>query len=835
VCPPKGPPDKSVNISNDIPSDDNDIDVSSQPLDPPSLCLCNTVEADCCNDVNDNALYDTNFIDNDYFAAPSSLEGFDLDHFTPIINRVERSFSIKKSGVVFKSQEIKDMARIPATVNGQSVELIGDTGNLFKSVCSIGMAKKLGLKLFNLKRTRYIRSVSNHFMQVTQASVVVISLIAPTGHSLNYKTLLYIIPGDATTVILCVQELHQLGLVDFMKNLQSVIQQQGSKVIDLVDKCVHPLQYIGLPDDLSSLASIKPVRPVSSASQFVKLKHVGSIPKKPVLEFNSSGVEDPEELPTVSPFEIPDTTVVNSEANIKKLLQAKFDLFHPSKCDIPMDIWLAGRDAALEYWDVFKVGLDKRELSKLPMYDLEGRVDVNAPQIPIKPPVLNTFSKSETIRKVLDYCAWTGCFEEIERWVDYCIQCVQHKGNVQRPYGVTIRGTKRNSVLYMDFCKIGKSRPYDGIVFEWVLIVKDSFTGYVELFPAVSADAKAAARGLYTWYTTYKIWEQLVSDGGSHFTAQAIQEFNRLAKAKVQHHCVPDIHQTVGGIEVVCHHMLVVLRCLMSEDLTQLVHWVDFLPMVKKLLNERPDASRGGYTHKQLFLGMDTDEPIDIVLNSSLSVPFARDVSKRMESDLFKTHMEKLANQLNSHHAICDEVWRRHQNDRIRRRSRKYGVQPANFKLGDYVMIAHVNYKLDRLHKLQAKWMGPFEVIEIVNDFVYRVKDLRSYPSMGKITTHHCIRMKRYASKSEVPMSEYLRQQAEYSISLFQVAAIKQHRLNETTKQYEVLVKWFGLNNTENSWNPLRTIYAHAPHETEHYLKKLSVDEQKTLRNSIKS
>jgi hypothetical protein len=116
------------------------------------------------------------------------------------------------------------------------------------------------------------------------------------------------------------------------------------------------------------------------------------------------------------------------------------------------------------------------------------------------------------------------------------------------------------------------------------------------------------------------------------------------------------------------------------------------------------------------------------------------------------------------------------------------------------------------------------------------VEDKRSWPAPGKISSHHAIRLKRYASASQIKMNEYLRAQAEYSISLFQVAKVLAHRLRlNSTSEYDVNVKWLGLSKHENSWNPLKLIYSRAPHETEAYLTTLPLAIQQALRSSISS
>jgi hypothetical protein len=79
---------------------------------------------------------------------------------------------------------------------------------------------------------------------------------------------------------------------------------------------------------------------------------------------------------------------------------------------------------------------------------------------------------------------------------------------------------------------------------------------------------------------------------------------------------VPYTSHSAGGIESVHPHFLTVLRCLMGERMTPFEEWSDYIKLMEKILNERPDKDRGGYSHKQIFLGITAKSSVKLVLQN---------------------------------------------------------------------------------------------------------------------------------------------------------------------------------------------------------------------------
>jgi hypothetical protein len=277
-------------------------------------------------------------------------------------------------------------------------------------------------------------------------------------------------------------------------------------------------------------------------------------------------------------------------------------------------------------------------------------------------------------------------------------------------------------------------------------------------------------------------------------------------------------------------HIQSVLRCLMGEKLAPTANWIDYVRTVEKLLNERPDKARGGFSHKELFLGIKPRRSIKSALRGD-NLGYWRDLSPAMESPEFEHYMKALEDELAETRAICRDVWLKRRSARQDARASDYNIRPTLFSVGDFVLTAHVIPRTDKLHKLQANWKGPFRVTRVVNDWVYEVEDIRSFPTPGKITLQHSIRLRFYADGS-LPITNELRAQAEYSISLFSAAKILGHR-STTSGDTEVHVKWLGLSAAETSRSSLPLVYAHNPLVTQEYLATLPPLEQQSLHHVL--
>ena len=166
-----------------------------------------------------------------------------------------------------------------------------------------------------------------------------------------------------------------------------------------------------------------------------------------------------------------------------------------------------------------------------------------------------------TLKNVLQFCYWTTVASDVKTFCETCLHCsVNYPQIMPRPYSETLHANKRNQVLHYDFLYIGSMNPD----YQYVLVIKDDFSNYVELIKCKSADHKVVVEALLHWYSRLGIPEIHVSDNASHFKNQVIKELNRQMSIK-HHYTIAYAPWTNGTVEVVNKTLLEIMRALCSE------------------------------------------------------------------------------------------------------------------------------------------------------------------------------------------------------------------------------------------------------------------------------
>jgi hypothetical protein len=83
--------------------------------------------------------------------------------------------------------------------------------------------------------------------------------------------------------------------------------------------------------------------------------------------------------------------------------------------------------------------------------------------------------------------------------------------------------TAPNQVLHYDFLYIQKRLKTSNQPFEYFLVLKDDFSGFVELISATGANHFVVADALVQWYSRFGMPLMDVSDQGSHFKDKVIK------------------------------------------------------------------------------------------------------------------------------------------------------------------------------------------------------------------------------------------------------------------------------------------------------------------------
>ena len=153
-----------------------------------------------------------------------------------------------------------------------------------------------------------------------------------------------------------------------------------------------------------------------------------------------------------------------------------------------------------------------------------------------------------------------------------------------------------------------------------------------------------------------------------------------------------------------------------------------------------------------------------------------------------------------------------------RKRSREAASRGKlpNFEVGDYVLVARDEYGAG--DKLLLRWRGPRRVTKALNDYVYQVEDLRN----GQLDDVHATRLKFYrddAVDERVIMEHVL--QSEIGMPVARLMGLEDSR-----NGLKVLVRWKGLDNSEDSLEPLQNVFEDVPTMVKRLLqrKNLSPD-----------
>ena len=89
---------------------------------------------------------------------------------------------------------------------------------------------------------------------------------------------------------------------------------------------------------------------------------------------------------------------------------------------------------------------------------------------------------------------------------------------IARPMGRQLQASTTRELIHFDFLKMTLSDD----VQEYLLVLKDGFSGFTMLFPCQSCTTTATVEGLLAWFSIFGVANTWVSDRGTHFRNQVM-------------------------------------------------------------------------------------------------------------------------------------------------------------------------------------------------------------------------------------------------------------------------------------------------------------------------
>lgn len=373
------------------------------------------------------------------------------------------------------------------------------------------------------------------------------------------------------------------------------------------------------------------------------------------------------------------------------------------------------------------------------------------------------------------------------KFIQNCRLCLHVKGGkiVPRPWSETIDCATRNEVLHFDYLYMGKSFGPS----TYLLVLKDHATHYTELIVADSASSNVVVDALLAWHSRFGLPTTWVSDNGSHFKNEVMDELCRRLRSKQQF--TPAYSPWVNGsVERVNRDILQVMRALLLTYKVSHRDWVYFVPIVQASLNHTPVPSLGNRAPVELFTGLPCPSPLrEFRIGDQDFQTIPENVND------IDQHLSKLREHIQEMHGVVADQRLKQQ---LLNRKRERGENLVNFDVGDYVLRSRVDEK--HANKLLVTWLGPYQVVRS-DTHSFRVKHLVT----GDELDVHASRLKFYADSSLNVTSELREHVASQGI-LLAVEQLLDHRWNGEIHDYELKVRWKGLEPIEDSYEPLQSL-----------------------------
>jgi hypothetical protein len=337
---------------------------------------------------------------------------------------------------------------------------------------------------------------------------------------------------------------------------------------------------------------------------------------------------------------------------------------------------------------------------------------------------------------------WPHFRRDVRDFIRRCPTCQK-----MSPLQGVIRANPYTLVSYIPFFRIAMDTigplPPSSEGHKYIIVIIDTFTRYVELFPAVDVSAQSAASALVSHILRFGVPSELVTDNGSQFVNQVFQHI--ATHVGFSHFTsIPYSKEENGLVERANKEINRHIRNIMFDNIIQ-TSWSEHLDLTANLLNSTVKEPLGTSPH-QLVFGRDFDIlPQDLLISS---VPhntirgYLDDLISRQQRILTAAQRSQMS--LDEQHknrrrsrrlsktssllcssttstsfavrwTLIDDVWTRSPASTWSPTSRiisEDDISITQFKVGDYVLRKHPPSftRAGNPHKYGSYWRGPFLV-----------------------------------------------------------------------------------------------------------------------------
>lgn len=348
------------------------------------------------------------------------------------------------------------------------------------------------------------------------------------------------------------------------------------------------------------------------------------------------------------------------------------------------------------------------------------------------------YGEEGTYSRIAKRYYWTGMKKYIAEYVKKCPECNRYKSGNQKPTGLlrTPVYSQRFEVISID---LFGPLPVTENGKQWIFVVEDCATRWVELFALERATAHECATTLIEEvFLRYGIPRRIICDNGPQFTSAVLQQVCHTLK--IDHNLLPVYWPQANPVERKNRDLKPRLAILVSDEHDK---WHDKLPVIRFAMNTAK-CSTTGQTAAFLQFGRELRTVDDVVHNFKAVVTNDNFVA---EITPYLKHFASMSEDVQEHIQMKQDQRKKYYD---KNRRQEY------FAPGDKVWVS--SHPISKMKdKKTAKFMpkrdGPYLIMTQNSPTTYTISSLDDPTT--PVGRYHVSALKPYAPVNEAARPAY--------------------------------------------------------------------------------
>ena len=322
--------------------------------------------------------------------------------------------------------------------------------------------------------------------------------------------------------------------------------------------------------------------------------------------------------------------------------------------------------------------------------------------------------QDKMLLKILSRYWWTGMRDDVKLFTKSCHGCQSVKKGQNKPIKSgemkTFSAKEPFELVSIDICG-PLPQTTDG--YRYIVSMIDKFSRFCLLIPVRDIKTLTIIKAYERWVSLFGPPKALLSDNGPQFISKLFKHYTKTQKTK-QRFSTPYYPECNGQIERL-HRWIKERLTLVSIDLgLNFVDgdddWSNYIYLIQHAYNSTPNTMTK-YSPNKIILGRDCNIVLDEINDEEITASTPSEYIRMMNNN-----RRIILNDANATQIKYDQS-----------RSSTYNKgrhKEVKYEVGDIVLSNIRRRMIGNKSKFTESWTGPFEIIEVINNKQYRIRDI---------------------------------------------------------------------------------------------------------------